>query len=122
MLNMFKKILKTGVVTEDDLFTPAPARYRGKIKVATAKCDGCEQCVHVCPANAIRLTELQQEAELMYDYTQCILCGLCVDHCPPGALTQTRQSPPATRSKTDLVETYRIPKRSSVTTEGVERA
>lgn len=122
MFKMFKKILKTGVVTEDNPFVPAPARYRGKIEVDAAKCDGCAQCVHVCPANAIQVAALPQGAELTYDYTRCLLCGLCVDHCPPGALTQTNRAPSAVRHKADLAETHRIADRKRVATEGAGRA
>jgi len=45
------------------------------------KCDGCGECVDVCPVDAI---ELQSEKAVIND--ECIDCGICVETCPNEAI------------------------------------
>lgn len=45
------------------------------------KCDGCGECVDVCPVDAI---ELQSEKAVIND--ECIDCGICVETCPNQAI------------------------------------
>ncbi|MBT0731885.1 4Fe-4S binding protein [Methanoculleus bourgensis] len=45
-------------------------------------CTGCETCVDVCPAVAIRMEEGKAEV----DPGLCVDCGTCVDECPSGAI------------------------------------
>lgn len=45
------------------------------------KCDGCGECVEVCPVDAI---ELQNEKAAIND--ECIDCGICVETCPNEAI------------------------------------
>lgn len=112
MWKMFRKMIKTGIVTEELPFKPAPTRYRGKIEVNAKKCDECAQCAAACPAQAIHMTEGKNDGtrttKLTIDYTRCVLCGICVEHCPPGALRQTNMSPPATRQQAGLLDTTRL--------------
>lgn len=45
------------------------------------KCDGCGECVEICPVDAI---ELQNEKAVIND--ECIDCGICVETCPKEAI------------------------------------
>lgn len=112
MFNIIKKMIKTGIVTTVDPIKPPPATSRGKINVHTDLCQGCKQCIDICPAQAIQYVEIDKEsfATLTLDYTKCILCGLCVEHCPSGALYQENICKLATRTKENLIETFHIRK------------
>lgn len=65
----------------------APSRYLAK--VSGNECTSCEQCVAICPIEAIVLNQ-EGIAEVSDD--ACIGCGLCASACPSGAITlkQTR--------------------------------
>lgn len=45
-------------------------------------CDGCGECIEICPNEAISLDEVAYVNE-----DECAECGLCVDECPNGAIT-----------------------------------
>jgi ferredoxin len=47
------------------------------------KCTGCDNCVQVCPLEAIQL----QDSVAVIDEDTCTECGLCVDECPSGAIS-----------------------------------
>ncbi|MBN2301704.1 MAG: DUF362 domain-containing protein [Lentisphaerae bacterium] len=52
------------------------------------KCIGCGQCVKVCPANALKLSD----GKALLDSTKCIGCCCCHEVCPEKAITM-RMSP-----------------------------
>lgn len=47
------------------------------------KCDGCGECVDVCPVDAIEL----QSQKAVIDNDECIDCGICVETCPNQAIS-----------------------------------
>ncbi|MBA7672054.1 Ferredoxin-2 [subsurface metagenome] len=47
------------------------------------KCDGCGECVDVCPVDVI---ELQSEKAVINN-DECIDCGVCVEICPNQAIS-----------------------------------
>ena len=49
-------------------------------------CTWCDECVKVCPAEAIE----GREKELRFDYDKCIRCYCCVEICPQGAMKRNR--------------------------------
>ncbi len=51
----------------------------------TRLCDGCGQCLSVCPSQIIELKE--GVAALDISYTSCDLCGKCQAACPTLALS-----------------------------------
>jgi len=51
--------------------------------VDTAKCDGCETCVEVCPTEAMKVVD---DLAVVND-EECTECGVCVDECPNGAIS-----------------------------------
>lgn len=42
-------------------------------KVDSQKCEGCETCIEVCPADVFEM--------------DCLDCGACVEECPAEAIT-----------------------------------
>jgi len=44
-------------------------------------CTGCENCVEVCPVDAITMNDGKAEVD-----DSCIDCGQCVDECPVDAI------------------------------------
>ena len=50
--------------------------------VSNSLCDGCSQCVSVCPIGAIAL----MDGKARLDPVNCNLCGLCVHSCPKNAI------------------------------------
>jgi ferredoxin len=53
-------------------------------------CNGCGDCVSVCPANAIRL----EGGRAVIDEALCAGCQVCVDACPWGAIADVEARTP----------------------------
>lgn len=51
--------------------------------VDVKKCTGCNDCVQVCPVEAIQL----KDDVAVIDEDTCTECSLCVDECPSGAIS-----------------------------------
>lgn len=52
------------------------------------KCDGCGECVEVCPVGAI---QIQKGKAIVSD--NCIDCSICVRSCPNGAISIMSKRP-----------------------------
>jgi heterodisulfide reductase subunit A len=50
------------------------------------KCDGCGECVEVCPAKAIKKVPSSSEVRIEIDPMSCAGCGICVPVCPRQAI------------------------------------
>ena len=61
------------------------------------KCVACEECVEVCPVEAIEVVDEMAEVD-----DTCNLCGLCVDACEYEAISM----PEAEAVQTDDIESY----------------
>jgi DNA-directed RNA polymerase subunit D len=57
-----------------------------RVKVDTAKCYGCKECVEACFR---KVFEMQKEKAVVVDELNCTLCNLCVDTCDVQAITVT---------------------------------
>lgn len=58
-------------------------------KLYTAsKCIGAQDCIEVCPENALTLTP----GGIVTDGEKCTLCGLCADACPSKAIEMSGKS------------------------------
>lgn len=56
------------------------------VTVDAGKCDGCEECVTICPNEVFKLNNGKSEA--LPDAT-CDFCESCTGVCPTGAITIT---------------------------------
>ncbi|TWH46501.1 NADH-quinone oxidoreductase subunit NuoB [Sporomusa sp. KB1] len=86
MLNILRKIISTGTVTENwDTALPAP-RFRGEVVAnSSASCQDCQKCAAVCPTKAIRVIP----GSISIDQKACVFCGLCVENCEAACCKQT---------------------------------
>jgi NAD-dependent dihydropyrimidine dehydrogenase PreA subunit len=50
-----------------------------QIIINTEKCDGCEECINICPSNVLVLADGKSVAEKPED---CAGCLSCVEACP----------------------------------------
>ena len=53
-------------------------------KVDIDKCEGCETCVDVCPADVFEMVDGKANVARPDD---CLECGACAEECPPQAIT-----------------------------------
>lgn len=80
---------------------PASANYRGFHLNDWEKCIGCSTCQKVCDNAAITMVRIPDIKEdpingvrnlrPAIDYGRCCWCGLCVDICPTGSLSLSRE-------------------------------
>ena len=79
----------------------ASANYRGFHVNDWEKCIGCSTCQKVCDNAAITMVKIPSLPEdpvkgvrnerPAIDYGRCCWCGLCVDICPTGSISLTRE-------------------------------
>jgi Ni,Fe-hydrogenase III small subunit/formate hydrogenlyase subunit 6/NADH:ubiquinone oxidoreductase subunit I len=61
--------------------------------------EGCEECAVVCPTQAIQA----RDHALLLDYGRCVVCQLCVEACPTGAVEPSNDWAFGVRDRADLV-------------------
>ena len=66
---------------------------------ADACSEGCEECASVCPTHAIEA----RDRALAVDYGRCIVCNLCTEACPTGAMEPSNDWAFGVRERADLV-------------------
>lgn len=109
MLNILRKIWKTGTVTNKFPLEDAPTRFRGKPVFTSKECTGCNECVSACPSSAIKLVKNGEMAKLTLSYSDCILCGVCADVCETQTIQATNEYRLSSRNKEDLIQTVQLP-------------
>ena len=103
LLSPFKALgfLGRAPVTEPMVPRPASDIYRGFHLNDWSLCIGCGTCKKICDNQAItmiHIPDLPDEPEKgvrphrpAMDYGRCCWCGLCVDVCPTGSLSLSRE-------------------------------
>lgn len=66
---------------------------------------GCDACADICPTKAITLRAKPDKAgeQLDVDYGRCIVCQLCTEACPTGAMTPSSDWAFGVNRREDLV-------------------
>ncbi|MBF0506208.1 MAG: 4Fe-4S binding protein [Nitrospirae bacterium] len=54
------------------------------VSVDTNKCEGCEECVNVCPNEVFRMVDSKCDP---YQTSECVFCESCTGVCPSSAIT-----------------------------------
>ncbi|RIK41916.1 MAG: hypothetical protein DCC58_11815 [Chloroflexi bacterium] len=106
MLNIFRRAIRTGVVTTGypDTPEPAPPAYRGQVHLHLAACTGDAACARVCPSAAISVEHSPVGGwTWTLDDRRCVFCGLCSEACPTGALSLSNEYELAARKPEDLL-------------------
>lgn len=62
------------------------------MQVDLEKCEGCGECLEVCPVDAISFVR----GPAFIDPDTCLVCEACAQACPHGAISETRLSVPVT--------------------------
>lgn len=55
-----------------------------EITIDKEKCNGCGECVDICPAEVL---ELVNEKSEVANIDECLGCESCVETCPESAIT-----------------------------------
>jgi NAD-dependent dihydropyrimidine dehydrogenase PreA subunit len=56
------------------------------VQVDTVKCDGCEECINLCPSEVFQIADGKSDP---YQASDCANCLTCVESCPQEAITVT---------------------------------
>ncbi|MGD0282435.1 MAG: 4Fe-4S binding protein [Dissulfurispiraceae bacterium] len=54
------------------------------VSVNVEKCEGCEECVNVCPQAVFRMVDSKSDP---YQTGECVFCESCLGVCPTSAIT-----------------------------------
>ncbi|HAH86828.1 MAG TPA: hypothetical protein DCL60_05595 [Armatimonadetes bacterium] len=106
MGNPLLTILKTGVITQRDMFPALPDDADGLPTVTASPCPGsrCGHCAKACPSNAISVTD----NTVTLDRGRCIGCNACVSICHTGAIARDPSTKTAVATREELVLSTRI--------------
>jgi len=66
---------------------PEGQSFDPELRVISADCSGCGNCVKACPEKAISFEEQDGKYEVAVDRKLCSGCGRCIDVCYTGALS-----------------------------------
>ncbi|MBI4838427.1 MAG: 4Fe-4S binding protein [Nitrospirae bacterium] len=56
------------------------------VAIENEKCDGCEECVNICPVEVFKLEDGKSSP---HKSDECAYCLSCVEACPNKAITVT---------------------------------
>ncbi|MBC8016323.1 MAG: NADH-quinone oxidoreductase subunit NuoB [Sporomusaceae bacterium] len=104
MINILRKIIYTGIVTEEYDEGQPPARFRGEVVINNKACKGCQGCAEVCPTRAIEIIG----KEMRIHHKACIFCGRCVQHCELQQITHTDRYKLATMLDSEAANTGKL--------------
>lgn len=103
MGNPLLTILKTGIITQRELFPLLPDDANGLPTVTASPCSGveCGRCAKVCPTHAISIAG----NAITLDRGRCIGCNECVGICSAGTIIADRSTRTAVITRKELVLT-----------------
>jgi formate hydrogenlyase subunit 6/NADH:ubiquinone oxidoreductase subunit I len=113
MLVTLKNALRQPVTVQYPEQRLVPSRrIRGNELVwNNVKCTGCSFCSRTCPQGAIRMvtsvdpsSKKNKVTTIQVDTGYCISCGLCVEGCPPKALSMGYNYELAAYKRDELVQ------------------
>ena len=104
---------------------PAPS-YRARIKFDPVKCIGCNICMRNCPANAIKIIQINPEDKptvgedgkpilpkrkfkCVIDLSRCVYCAQCAESCPKQAVVPSTEFELAAFDKNKLQDEFKHP-------------
>ena len=103
MFEILRKIWQTGTVTKRQPLAEAAGKYRGKIELDAAKCNGCQDCVGICPSGAMSASRSSDRPQIIIEHHKCVFCGSCADNCEQRAIKMTNQCYLEAKDKQDLI-------------------
>lgn len=56
------------------------------VSVDVNKCEGCEECVSICPNEVFQMTGGKSDP---HQTSECVFCESCLGVCPTSAITIT---------------------------------
>lgn len=118
MLKLLQYLISAGVATQKAICPDLDADARGLPRLTDSPCSGsaCNACSQVCPTSAIAVSGDEQAGKISLDLGSCIGCGLCIDTCPAGTISENRSTRIAARQRQDLILTNdrsQLPARAS---------
>jgi formate hydrogenlyase subunit 6/NADH:ubiquinone oxidoreductase subunit I len=105
VLNIFRRGLKTGIVTTPYPQTPdpAPPDYRGQVHLHPDRCTGNGDCARACPSGAITVERTIDGWRWELNDARCVFCGLCAEVCTSSAVELSTDYELAVKDPADLV-------------------
>jgi NAD-dependent dihydropyrimidine dehydrogenase PreA subunit len=56
------------------------------VAIANDKCEGCEECVNICPQGVFAMSDGKSDPA---NSSECVFCESCLGVCPSSAITIT---------------------------------
>lgn len=78
---------RAGKQREHAKFSPGLVYYRNLAEIEIKNCDGCKNCVEVCP---LGLISVDKKAEIKEAW-KCDMCNACVEKCDAIKITQGKE-------------------------------